>query len=259
MIHGMIRLICSAFFLAFISLSAVHARETAELSDEQVMARLEFLTNALDSAQPRAKAWRYGWISAYSAGAVVLGGLAIAHWDDVKTDEISPESREVRDRGFAEDMLVGSVTCALGAGGLLINPFEPATSPGRWRLIPERTPEERRTKLLEAEELLRRCARREKDGQGWLTHILNLGVNAAAGVVTVVAFDRPWTDGLLTFATGETVSLLNIYTQPRRAIRDLKNYEIRFLGGQGAYQAGPSERTLSFRIRPGGFSVGLRF
>jgi len=245
-------------FLALsVSLGAAFPQETRALSDDQVKERLNFIENALSSAQPRAKTWWYGWIAGYSAGAVVMGSLAAVHWKDVKSD---PQTgQQVPDRGFAEDMLVGSATFALGVGGLLIDPFVPAYGPDKFRVMPESTPEECRLKLQKAEELLRECARREKDGRGWLTHLLNLGANAAAGLVTVLAFDRPWSDGLLTFATGEAISLLNIYTQPRRAIRDLENYEIRYLGKQGASFQPPGERRFYFGLNPGGFSLGFRF
>ena len=125
--------------------------------------------------------------------------------------------------------------------------------------MPEGSLQERQTKLLKAEEILRQCAQRERDGRGWMTHMLNIGFNAAAGLVTAVAFRRPWYDGLITFATGEAVSLLNIYTQPRRAVRDLKNYEVKYLGRQAASVQNPSDRSWFFSAYPGGFSVGMRF
>jgi hypothetical protein len=156
-------------------------------------------------------------------------------------------------------MLVGSATLALGVGGLLIDPFLPATSAKKLRLIPEATPEERRSKLLQAEELLRRCARREKDGRGWGTHLLNIGANAAAGLVTTLAFHRKWSDGLITFALGESVSLMNIYTQPRRAIRDLENYEAGSFRRQEASPSEPPRRQWEIGFSPGGFSVAFRF
>lgn len=245
--------------MVFVALGAAFAQSQTTLSDEQVKERLGVVEIALSSAQPAAKTWWYGWISAYSAGAVVQGILAKAHWNDVKMVEDAQGSRKVRDRGFAEDMLVGGATCALGAGGLLINPFFPAYGPNKLRSMPEDTPAERLMKLHKAEGLLRRCAQREEEGRGWLTHLLNLGVNAVAGVVTAAAFHRPWYDGVITFATNEAVSLLNIYTQPRRAVRDLENYEIRYLGRQGVPLGEPSGRTWFFSIVPGGFSVGARF
>jgi hypothetical protein len=85
-------------------------------------------------------------------------------------------------------------------------------------------------------------------------------VNAAAGIVTAAAFHRPWTDGLVTFAAGEAVSLLNIFTQPRRAIRDLAGYEALVRGGGSvAVTAPPPGRDLYFSLSPGGISLGVRF
>lgn len=250
---------CLAFFMALFLLSTAYAQEIAALPDEQVKERLGFIENALRSAQPRARTWWYGWIAGYSAGAIVQGSLAVAHWNDVKPDQGSPNAPKVRDRRFAEDMLVGGATFALGVGGLLIDPFLPATSVKKLGRIPEATPEERRSKLLQAEELLRRCARREKDGRGWGTHLLNIGANAAAGLVTTLAFHRKWYEGLITFAAGETVSLVNIYTQPRRAIRDLEGYEAMVRGGVAALPAAPPGRDLYFSLSPGGISLGVRF
>jgi len=250
---------CLAIFVALLSLSTAYAQETAALSDEQVKERLGYIENALRSAQPRARTWWYGWIAGYSAGAVVQGSLAIAHWNDVKPDQGSPNAPKVRDRRFAEDMLVGSATFALGVGGLLLDPFLPATSVKKLRLIPEATPEERQSKLLQAEELLRRCARREKDGRGWGTHLLNIGANAAAGLVTTLAFHRKWYDGLITFAAGETVSLVNICTQPRRAIRDLKNYEAGAFKRQEATPHTSTRGQWEIGLSPTGFSVAFRF
>lgn len=234
-------------FIMLVSLCTAYAQESVSLSDEQVKDRLDFIENALHSAQPRARAWWYGWIGAYSAGAIVMGSLSAANWN----------TKDKRD--FAEDMLVGSATFALGVGGLLIDPFVPAYASRKMRLMPESSPEERRVKLLNAERLLRECARREKDGRGWLTHLLNLGANIAGGLVTVYVFDRSWSEGLLTIALGESVSLMNIYTQPRRAIRDLHNYEIKYLGKQGVPITEPGEGHWFFSVYPCGFSVRLQF
>jgi len=115
---------------------------------------------------------------------------------------------------------------------------------------------ERLAKLRRAEELLRQCARREKDGRSLKTHLINAGVNAAAGVVTAAAFKRPWTDGLITFVTGEAVSLLTIFSQPMRATRDLKKYEAGDLGNSGV---STPERRWSLGVWPGGLSFRLQF
>jgi len=231
--------------------SVAYAQE-APPSDEQVKTRLAFITGALNAGQPGAKRWWYGWIAGYSAGAVTMGILSGAHWNDTELVGGIP----VRDRGFAQDMLVGSATFALGVAGLLIDPFVPATAARKLGPLPEATPMERLAKLRRAEELLRQCARREKDGRSLKTHLMNAGANAAAGIVTATAFKRPWTDGLITFAIGEAVSLLNIFSQSMRATRDLKRYEA---GGMGDSGVSTPARTWSLGVWLGGLSFRLQF
>jgi hypothetical protein len=248
------RFVCIVLVLSLANLTAAFAQESA-LSEEQVKEQLSFITNALDAGQPRARTWLYGWIAGYSTGAVTMGILAGAHWNDTKLVGGIP----VRDRGFAQDMLVGGATFALGVVGLVIDPFVPATAPRKLRSLPETTSTERLAKLRRAEELLRECARRERSGRSLATHLMNAGANAAAGVVTAAAFKRPWTDGLITFATGEAVSLLNIFSQPMRATRDLKKYEAGFPENGGASIPARSEPRWSLGVWPGGVSFRLQF
>lgn len=245
-----------ALTLQLVTSGIARAQETA-LSDQQVKARLSFVADALSAGQPRAKTWWHGWIAVYSAGAVAMGVLAATNWNKpvVETFALVPEP----DRGFAQDMLVGGATFALGVVGLLIDPFVPATAARKLRPLPEATPLERLAKLRRAEELLRQCARCEKDGRSLKTHLMNASVNAAAGVVTAAAFKRPWTDGLLTFAAGEAVSLLNIFSQPMRATRDLKRYEAGYPGNDGSSIPAPHERMWSLGVWPGGLSFRLQF
>jgi hypothetical protein len=258
MIQGLRRWLFVALSLSLVSSAWTFPQGLSAISDQEVKDRLSFVENALRSAQPRARTWWYGWIAGYSAGAVVQIGLAAAHWNDVKA-EGTGVPRRVHDRGFAQDMLVGGVTCALGAGNLLINPFSSASAAEKLRSLPEGTPEERRAKLERAEELLRECARRAKEGRGWLNHALNLGANVAAGLVTSLAFHRRWTDGLLTFATNEAVSLLNIYTQPTRAVRDLNAYEAKYPGMQPSGLKERSGCRFSIGLYPGSLAVSARF
>jgi hypothetical protein len=240
--------------LVLANAAAVTAQDVA-LSDKQTQERLTFITRALESGQPAARRWWYGWIAGYAAGAATMGVLAATNWEtqpDVVTFAPVPEV----DNSFAQDMLVGGATFALGVVGLVMDPFTPAGAAKKLSAYPETSAAERLAKLRRAEELLRQCARREKAGRGLVTHLLNAGVNAAAGVVTVVAFDRPAGDGLTTFAIGEAVSLLNIFTQPMRAVRDLKRYE----AGYPAAAAGEAPRlTWSLTAWPGGVGLRLQF
>jgi hypothetical protein len=232
-----------ALFVA--NAAAVFAQE-ATLSDDQVKERLTFITNALEAGQPGARRWWYGWIGGYTAGAATMGVLAATDW------KTGPDV----DNSFAQDMLVGGGTFALGVVGLVIDPFSPANAAKKLGRLPETSAAERLAKLKRAEELLRKCAKREKSGRSLTTHLLNAGVNAAAGIVTVAAFDRPAGDGLTTFAIGEAVSLLNIFTQPMRAVRDLKKYEA---GYPAAAAAEAPRLTWSFSAFPGGIGLRLQF
>ncbi len=234
------------------SFGAARAQEAAALSDEQVKERLAFITDALKAGQPRARTWWYGWMAASAAATGVQAGLAAAHWKDTKV----VDGVTVRDRGFAEDMLMGGVTTGLAFGYFVIDPLHAATAWGKLSRLPEGTPEERLAKLRRAEASLRECAGRERGGRSLGTHILNIAVNGAAGLTTCLAFHRPWYDGVLTFAEGEAVSLFYIFTQPTRAERDLKEYEARYKGKAGTLSAaGASDRHLVFGFWPGGVSL----
>lgn len=243
-----------ALILQFVPSGVARAQEAA-LSDQQVKERLGYIENALNSGRPHAKTWWYGWMAAYSVGAVAGGILAGSHWMDKKNEG----GETVPDREFAEGMLVGGATFALGVGGLLINPFVPAYAPNKLRPLPENTPEERRAKLEKAEELLRRCARREAAGRSWTTHLLNIGANAAGAIVTKAGFHQSWGNALITFASGEAVSLFNIFTQPMRATHDLNDYEVKYLGKKGTSLPAPPERKWTLSVWPGGLSFQLQF
>lgn len=245
-----------ALVLQFVPSGMARAQETGTLPDDQVQQRLTHIESVLKAGQPRAGTWYYGWIAAYSVGAVAGGILAGSHWTDTKE---GTGGETVRDREFAESMLVGGATFVLGVGALVINPFTPATAAKKLGRLPGNTAEERQAKLRQAEDLLRKCARRELAGRSLGTHLLNIGGNVAAGIVTKTVFKQSWTNALVAFASGEAVSLLNIYTQPMRATRDLKDYEAKYLGQKGASGLAPQERKWTLSGWPGGLTFRLEF
>ena len=245
-----------AFILQFVPSGIARAQQSATLPDDQVKDRLSYIEGVLKAGQPRAGTWYYGWIAAYSVGAVAGGILAGSHWTDTKE---GTGGEPVHDREFAEGMLVGGATFVLGVGALLIDPFTPATAARKLGRLPGNTAEERRAKLQQAEDLLRKCARRELAGRSLRTHLMNIGGNVAAGIVTKTVFKQSWTNALIAFAGGEAVSLLNIYTQPMRATRDLKDYEAKYLGQKGASGLAPQERKWTLSAWPGGLTFRLEF
>lgn len=249
--------------LLFLSAGSLYAQKKQQpapekLNDAQVTERLSYLENALYTAQPHAQGWWYSWMAIYGSATIVQGTLAGHHWNDWKHD-YRAYPRKIRNRAFAEDMLIGGCTTALGVGGLLITPFKSAYLPDKLRHMAANTPAERQAKLLLAEDILRQCAEVEADGWGWMPHVLNLVVNMGAGLTTVLAFKRPWIDGLIVFAESEAVSLVNIFSQPRKNVRNLRNYEEKYKGRakEGAYD--PYENEVFLTIVPGGIGVGMKF
>ncbi len=243
-----------ALILSLVAPPAARAQATA-LSDEQVKERLAFIETALEAGRPRAETWFYGWLGAYSVGSLAGGILAGSHWTDTKVEG----AETVNDREYAEGMLVGGATFLLGVGSLVVNPFKPALVPDELRAVPESSMEERRAKLERAEKMLRDCARQETAGRGLGTHLLNLGANAAGAVVIKAAFRQSWRSALVNFAGGEAISLLNIFTQPMRAVRDLKAYEAKFQDGKGAAEPAPAAPRWSLSVSPAGFTLRYEF
>jgi hypothetical protein len=254
------RLFCVAVVVALVlqlvPSGIARAQETAAFPDDQVQQRLSYIESVLKAGQPRAGTWYYGWIAAYTVGAAAGGILAGSHWTDRKE---GTGGETVPDREFAEGMLVGGATFVLGVGALLVDPFTPATAARKLGRVPGNTAEERRAKLQQAEDLLRKCARREWAGRSLRTHLMNIGGNVAAGIVTKTVFKQSWTNALIAFASGEAVSLLNIYTQPMRATRDLKDYEAKYLGQKGGPALALQERKWTLSAWPGGLTFRLEF
>ncbi len=213
----------------------------ARLSDQEVTVRIDYIQKALDEDQLHAQIWWYGWISLYGAMTIVQGGL---YFNDSFGDHTK------------QDMLVGAATSLLGLIGKVIDPFYPAYYPDRLRVMPRDTPEERKLKLESAEAMLLACSKRERSGWSWMNHALNFAVNAAAGLVTTFAFKRSWKDGLLTFALGMAISEVDIFSQPTRAMRNMKSYSKKFGSGH-ALDTGT--RKWFFSIYPGGVVVGTHF
>jgi hypothetical protein len=244
-----------ALILQLVPSGVARAQQNAALSDDQVKDRLGYIENALRSGQPRAETWYSGWLAAYYIGALAGGMLAGSHWADTKIES----GETVPDREFGEGMLVSGATLVLGVGALLLDPFTPATAPKELGRMPGGTAEERQAKLEKAEELLRKCARREASGRSWTTHLLNIGANAAGAVVTKAAFKQSWGSALVSFASGEAISLLNIFTQPMRATRDLKEYEAKYLGKNGEALPARPESKWTVSVWPGGLAFRLEF
>jgi len=231
----------SLFLIVFALARGAGAAEAAELPDREVAQRLDYLQHALDRGERTATVWRLGWIAGY--GGATVGELAI-------------RSRADSDKG-KQDALVGAATSAVGALGSLFTPLGASHLPARLRSMPGDSPEQGRAKLTAAERFLRESAADEIRGRSWQAHALAGAVNLGAGLVVALHYKRP-ADGFLTFAVGQLISEVQIFTQPMRAVRDLRDYEHRS-DFASASAADARRVTWYLGATPGGFAVGCRF
>jgi hypothetical protein len=208
-------------------------------SDSLIFERLSELKTRLSEERLWDNRWWYGWLGAYSAGTVAQIGVWIAV-DDLSTKQ---------------DMALGAATTFIGAAGQMISPLKPNHEWQRIGQLPERTPEEKRIKLMESEKLLQQNALNEKIGKSFKTHAICTVVNLGSGLVTWLGFKRSIWAGLGNFALNTAITETQIFTQPRRAMKDYNNYVNKYKDSP----VQPTPISLTLNVYPGGISLVLKF
>lgn len=216
-----------------------HAAAQSIASDSMIHVRLSEIKINLADERLRDNRWWYGWLGAYSAATVAQTGVWIA------ADELATK----------QDMALGALTTLLGAAGQMISPLKPNKEWQRIGQLPERTAEEKRIKLMESEKLLKQNALNEKIGRSFKTHAISTAVNLGSGLVTWLGFKRSVWAGLGNFALNEAITETQIFTQPRRAIKDYEKYvnKYRFSPVQ------PTPISMTLAVYPGGISLKVKF
>ena len=233
--------------LVLITQDAFSQNNNASLSNQEVRARITFIETSLEEGQTMANAWYWSWVGIY--GALTATNLALF---------FTPETLNPDHPNYArQDMMTGAITSLLGVFSLIIDPMVPGYALDRFSSMADGTPEERLAKLERAEFWFRRSAQREMDGRSWLAHSLNFVVNLAAGLTIWLGFNRSIVDGLIAFLPGLAIGEIQIWTQPTRAIDELRRYERRNSIGYNPEDEDNTEYSIA--IVPGGFVATLRF
>jgi hypothetical protein len=225
-------------FLALATFAA--AADPAAPADAEVQRRLDFIQGSLDGGRKAADLWWYGWLYGY-AGATAQQFAAHLRTNSVKQKQ---------------DTAVGYVTGAFGVLGQVAAPVQAGRLALRLDAMPGETPEQRRVKLAAGERFLRRAAAQEEFGRSWKMQAITLAVNLGTGLFVWLHYGRPDTDGIWFFFLGQAVSEVQIFTQPMRAVRDLRAYEQGSFGGADARAGRP---VWYLNASPGGFVLGCRF
>ena len=227
-----------AVTLAICAACAFPSVAYAEPSDEEVNDKLAFIERRLDAGTAEANRWSYAWFTTFGTLAVGQFGVALG----------------VKDPGFRADMAVGAVSSAFGVLPFALLPFTPRFAASQLAAWPERTPEERRKKLVRAEELLKKSAEVERLGHGWVPQIAGIGVSVGFGLVLSLGYNRIRT-GMMNTAVGIALVETQIFTQPTTAIDDWNDYQ------KGSLHGARHSHGTSIAIvpSPGGINIAGAF
>lgn len=209
-------------------------QDIQRLSDSQVTQRLTFLSERLDAHRDYAWWWWHGWTAFYGLGVVVEGVRAGVTDNDARQAEY----------------VVGSVKAAGGFVVLLLRRPGAMRGADALRALPDATLDDRRRQLAVAEEQLQGNAKQSRRRYSWLSHAINLGVNAAGGVIIATGWDDP-SRGARSAGVGAAIGELSIWTHPWWPANDWEEYQRRFnspAGPRVSWSLVPTVRGAAFRM-----------
>lgn len=210
----------------------------ASLPDSEIDARLDYLVERLDNRKNYSATWWYGWTAFYSLGIVVQSTRA-----GLEKDESSQA-----------DLVVSAVKATFGTTfNMLRHPMAWEYGADGVRELPNETHEDRVARLARAEYTLHRYARATDRRLWWVSHAMNVAINAAGAGIVHGGWDDPsraWRSAGIGIAVGE----LMLFTHPWWYRDDYDEYERRFTPGTSAPK-------VSWRVVPtlNGLAVHARF
>jgi hypothetical protein len=169
----------------------------ADLPEGEAHARALALEAEVEPHVPAAARWWWGWLATYAA--LTVGQVVIA---------LAVERDETR-----WPYIVGAVSAALGAGGIVISEVKTHRLSARFR---ELGPLTGNARLRAVEREVARAADGEDEARNLLSHALGWGCALGEGLVLWLGFDQ-LVDGLVSLAEGVAVSELQIAMTPTSA------------------------------------------
>jgi hypothetical protein len=206
------------------------------LSAEDMDRRLAFIEERLNAGRSSARLWQHGWSGFFAANTALHGYLAI------RSDNADNEAAYT----------VGALKSAAGLAMMLLRPLPAVKGADPLQAMPAGTPEQKAARLQAAEKLLRANADRAEERTSWVRSLAAIAVHLVGS--TAIAAIGDVRDAVESNMTGIAISAAHIWSQPYRAIDDLKAYETRF-------PVAPSSASPSWQLNaiPGGLCVTIRF
>lgn len=215
------------------------AADTPAIGLSEAAVRVRWIQERLQAGDVRKDVWTWGWTLGFAG--LTLGQIVMA---ETATEE-GPRAQAV----------VGALGSTLGLASMAITPVRRVLdhAEAAARLDPEDP-----AALAEAERLLAEVAAREREGFAWINHVLSIAV-AGAGAAAVW---RAWPsehprEALMHLGSSLLVGELQLWTQPRRGVRDQAAYE----RGEWAVPATATQPAprLHAAVTPGGIALGVAF
>lgn len=215
------------------------AAEMPAIGLSEAAARVRWIQQRLQAGDFRKDIWTWGWTLGFAG--LTLGQVVMA---ETATEE-GPRAQAV----------AGALGSTLGLAGMAITPVRRVLdhAEAAARLDPEDP-----AALAEAERLLAEVAAHEREGFAWANHVLAIAVAGAGAAAIWKAWpdDHP-REALIHLGASLVVGELQLFTQPRRGVRDLAAYE----RGDWAVPATAArpKPELHAGLSAGGLTLGLRF
>jgi hypothetical protein len=212
------------------------AGQTPSLSEEEIDQRLAFIEQRLNAGKSGAQRWQYGWTGLFAANAAIQGYMAIK--SNNGDNQVS----------YTVDALKSAGALAI----LLLRPLPAVDGAEPLEARPPETLEQKNTRLQAAQNLLQANAERARERTSWSRHLLAIGFHLVGSTAILALGDVQ--DAVKSNITGIAVSQAHIWSQPWRAIDDLKAYEEQFPTSPAAVP-----RSWELSPIPGGLGITIHF
>lgn len=189
------------------------AEEAAQLGDEQINQRLDFVTRSLDDNRLHAALWKYGFLTVNTAGMVAGAATAATENDE-------------------DDKIYNILNASLGLIGvtyLLADPLPGVGGADPVWLMPYETHADRAAQLAEGERILYAAAGRAKQRTGWVLTTGNVVLNASAASVLLAR--ESYGDAALLFFLNVAVGEAQILLTPWEPLTMWEEYQALIAAG----------------------------
>lgn len=213
------------------------AAEAAQLGDDEITRRLDFVTRSLDDHRTHGAWWYYGFLTVNAVGTIA--GAATAAVEDNEDDQIYS--------------ILNSSLGLIGTGYMLAAPLPGRSGADPVRVMPSETHDDRAAQLAEAEDILYGAAGRAKQRTGWLLHTGNVVLNASAASVLLAR--ESYGNAALLFFLNAAIGEAQILLTPWQPLTSWEEYQA--LIASGGVPPDPRARWGVGPL-PGGQGLALR-